>query len=137
MTMNLGKIQEILGNQAPSLLEHRAKGIPAASLHLPGPDFIDRILVPSVRWAQMFRYLPPVWTVLTIPTCRTVKRACSTVSQFGISVPAGFAGSIFPGPCGGGCKPMWPHLMSCICIRYFCFQPIWRRAFAAPQRFLM
>jgi class I fructose-bisphosphate aldolase len=49
MTMNIGKIQEILGDQAPSLLEHRCKTIPASSLHLPGPDFIDRILVPSNR----------------------------------------------------------------------------------------
>ncbi len=46
--MNIGKLREILGTEA-SLLDHRCKTIPAESLHLPGPDFIDRIFIPSDR----------------------------------------------------------------------------------------
>ncbi|HTM21704.1 MAG TPA: class I fructose-bisphosphate aldolase [Kofleriaceae bacterium] len=45
---DIRRIRELLGNAAGSLLDHRAK-VPAESLHLPGPDFIDRIFVPSDR----------------------------------------------------------------------------------------
>ena len=44
----LGAIEAILGADA-ALLEHQCKTIPAASLHLPGPDFIDRCLGLSDR----------------------------------------------------------------------------------------
>lgn len=40
---------ELLGEEAGSLLEHRCEGISAESLHLPGPDSIDRLYVPSDR----------------------------------------------------------------------------------------
>lgn len=43
-----GAIEEVLGADA-ALLEHQCKTIPAASLHLPGPDFIDRCYAPSDR----------------------------------------------------------------------------------------
>src|SRR5688572_10286308 len=46
---SIGKIQEILGDQAGSLLEHRSKTIAASSLQLPGPDFVDRIFLTSNR----------------------------------------------------------------------------------------
>ena len=36
------KIQELLGEEAEYLLEYTAAGIPKESLHLPGPDFVDR-----------------------------------------------------------------------------------------------
>jgi fructose-bisphosphate aldolase, class I len=48
MTMRIGQIQEILGEDA-GLLEHRCQTIPRDSLHLPGPDFIDRVLVHTDR----------------------------------------------------------------------------------------
>ncbi|HUH04455.1 MAG TPA: class I fructose-bisphosphate aldolase [Kofleriaceae bacterium] len=48
MTMAIGRIRELLGDRA-SLLEHSSKTIPATSLHLPGPTFIDDIFVPSDR----------------------------------------------------------------------------------------
>jgi len=44
----IGKIQEILGADA-ALLEHQCKTVPKENLHLPGPDFIDRIFTPSDR----------------------------------------------------------------------------------------
>jgi class I fructose-bisphosphate aldolase len=42
------RIESILGDDA-SLLQHECKTIPRADLHLPGPDFIDRVLVNSDR----------------------------------------------------------------------------------------
>src|SRR5881409_4344507 len=45
----LGRIQEILGSDAQSLLNHQCKTISKDKLHLPGPDFIDRIYAGSDR----------------------------------------------------------------------------------------
>ena len=42
-------IGELLGAEADSLLKHVCKTIPKESLHLPGPDFVDRIFAPSDR----------------------------------------------------------------------------------------
>lgn len=42
-------IEELLGAEAKSLLDHRCTGIPASSLHLPGPDIVDRLFAPSDR----------------------------------------------------------------------------------------
>jgi len=49
MAMQFGEIQKLLGSDAASLLEHRSATIPASSLHLPGPDYIDRVFVQSDR----------------------------------------------------------------------------------------
>jgi len=43
------KIQELLGQEADSLLHHTSTGIPKESLHLPGPDFVDRVWKDSDR----------------------------------------------------------------------------------------
>ena len=48
----IGKIQEILGADANALLQHHCKTISKEHLHLPGPDFIDRILRESDRPAR-------------------------------------------------------------------------------------
>ena len=45
----IGRIQEILGADAEGLLSHQCKTISKDKLHLPGPDFIDRIHVGSDR----------------------------------------------------------------------------------------
>src|SRR5215470_9325802 len=42
-------IQKALGAQAESLLTHKCKTISKDRLHLPGPDFVDRIFDPSNR----------------------------------------------------------------------------------------
>jgi len=42
-------IQELLGADADKLLGYRCKGITKEELHLPGPDFVDRIFIPSDR----------------------------------------------------------------------------------------
>jgi fructose-bisphosphate aldolase, class I len=44
----IGRIQEILGADADNLLNHQCK-ISKESLHLPGPDFIDRVHLGSNR----------------------------------------------------------------------------------------
>jgi class I fructose-bisphosphate aldolase len=47
----IGKIQEILGADS-ALLEHQCKTVPRENLHLPGPDFIDRVVALSDRPAR-------------------------------------------------------------------------------------
>ena len=43
------RIEEILGEDAADLLQHRCQTIPKEQLHLPGPDFVDRIWAGSDR----------------------------------------------------------------------------------------
>jgi len=43
------KIREMLGNEADNLLNHTCNTIPKESLHLPGPDFVDRVWKDSDR----------------------------------------------------------------------------------------
>src|SRR5579859_2719166 len=45
----MSRTADLLGSGAQSLLEHRCQTIPRESLHLPGPDFVDRIFAPSDR----------------------------------------------------------------------------------------
>ncbi|MFX1418394.1 MAG: class I fructose-bisphosphate aldolase [Promethearchaeota archaeon] len=47
--MNLDEIKNILGPNAASLLIHVCTGIPKENIHLPGPDFIDRVVAHSDR----------------------------------------------------------------------------------------
>ncbi|MCP4203698.1 MAG: class I fructose-bisphosphate aldolase [bacterium] len=46
---SIDKIQEHLGAEAGDLLAHTCKGIPKASLQMPGPDHIDRVWTGSDR----------------------------------------------------------------------------------------
>ena len=48
-TIEMSQIEAILGEDATGLLEYQCKGIPKESLHLPGPDFIDRVAAASDR----------------------------------------------------------------------------------------
>ncbi len=44
------RVYELLGkDEADNLLQHRCQTVPAEQLHLPGPDFVDRVFVPSDR----------------------------------------------------------------------------------------
>ncbi len=45
----LDSITTLLGDKADSLLRHESKTIPRDLLHLPGPDFVDRIFAASDR----------------------------------------------------------------------------------------
>ncbi len=48
-TQQTSQIEQILGNDAATLLQHQCKTIPKESLHLPGPDSVDRIFLGSDR----------------------------------------------------------------------------------------
>src|SRR5581483_10650353 len=48
-------IEEILGAEGRALLEYQSKTFPKESLHLPGPDFIDRVWVGSDRPPAVLR----------------------------------------------------------------------------------
>jgi class I fructose-bisphosphate aldolase len=50
-------IEQLLGPDAKSLLEHQCKGIPKEMLHLPGPDIVDRVFAASDRPPQVLRSL--------------------------------------------------------------------------------
>src|ERR1700758_2320514 len=49
------KIEQVLGDDARDLLEHRSQTIPKEQLHLPGPDFIDRVWKDSDRPTRVLR----------------------------------------------------------------------------------
>jgi class I fructose-bisphosphate aldolase len=54
---SLEKIEEVLGEDARSLLEYKSQTIPKEQLHLPGPDFIDRVWKDSDRPTRVLRSL--------------------------------------------------------------------------------
>lgn len=47
--MSYAEIEKILGNDAEGLLTHVCKTVKKEHLHLPGPDWVDRIFMPSDR----------------------------------------------------------------------------------------
>jgi class I fructose-bisphosphate aldolase len=51
------RIESILGDEAASLLQHQCKGIPKETLHLPGPDSVERIYGASDRPARVLTSL--------------------------------------------------------------------------------
>jgi class I fructose-bisphosphate aldolase len=54
---SFGKLEEILGGDARNLLEHKCQTVPKGQLHLPGPDFVDRIWKDSDRPTRVLRSL--------------------------------------------------------------------------------
>src|SRR5437660_12412653 len=42
-------LEQILGEDAAPLIRHQCKTIPREQLHLPGPDYVERIYAPSDR----------------------------------------------------------------------------------------
>ncbi len=58
----INKIQELLGAEAESLLTYKAK-FPKEKLHLPGPDFVDRIFMPTDRNINVLKNLQ--WLYMT------------------------------------------------------------------------
>ncbi len=55
MTVGVKMIEELLGDEAESLLGHVCKTVSKDHLHLPGPDFIDRVVAVSDRPTQVLR----------------------------------------------------------------------------------
>ena len=54
---SIEKIEEVLGEAARALLEYKSQTIPKEQLHLPGPDFIDRVWKDSDRPTRVLRSL--------------------------------------------------------------------------------
>jgi class I fructose-bisphosphate aldolase len=50
-------LEQLLGNEAESLLTHRATAFPSEYLTLPGPDYLDRIFIDSDRPPTVLRNL--------------------------------------------------------------------------------
>jgi len=48
-TASIDRIRELLGDEADSLLTHTCTGIPKESIHVTGPDHVDRCFGPSDR----------------------------------------------------------------------------------------
>ncbi|MFN0122240.1 MAG: class I fructose-bisphosphate aldolase [Blastocatellia bacterium] len=55
--MNIKDIESLLGEDAAALLGHECKTIARDSIHLPGPDFIDRVFIDSDRSPVVLRNL--------------------------------------------------------------------------------
>ncbi len=55
------KILELLGVEADTLLNHQCKTIPKENLHLPGPDFVERIATVSDRPIPVLRNLQMIF----------------------------------------------------------------------------
>src|SRR4029077_7061004 len=54
---SLGKVEELLGADAQGLLEHKCQTVPKEQLHVPGPDFVDRVWKDSDRPTRVLRSL--------------------------------------------------------------------------------
>jgi hypothetical protein len=59
-------IVAVLGQEAEYLLAHECKTIPKEQLHLPGPDFVDRVWVHSDRNPQVLRNLQTLFLAWTL-----------------------------------------------------------------------
>ncbi|ARA94978.1 fructose-bisphosphate aldolase [Rhodothermaceae bacterium RA] len=55
MELTTTRIEELLGDEADSLLNHTCQTVPKEQLHLPGPDFVDRVWRDSDRNPQVLR----------------------------------------------------------------------------------
>lgn len=53
-------IQELLGSEASELLSYRARGFAKEMLHLPGPDYVDRVVASTERPVRMLRNLQAI-----------------------------------------------------------------------------
>jgi len=57
----IGDIQKILGADADGLLSHQCKTVAKENLHLPGPDFIDRIVASTDRPTRVLMNLQQLY----------------------------------------------------------------------------
>lgn len=60
--MNYKELEILLGHEAESLLDHKSKTIAKEQLHLPGPDWIDRIFSPTDRNIRVLRSLQTLFS---------------------------------------------------------------------------
>ncbi len=55
--LNTDRLEDLLGDDADTLLSHTCEGVSQDLLHLPGPDFIDRVFAQTDRNPQVLRNL--------------------------------------------------------------------------------
>src|SRR5882672_2206857 len=53
----IDRLEELLGTEARDLLDHKTRTIPKEQIHVPGPDFIDRVTSQSDRSTAVLRSL--------------------------------------------------------------------------------
>lgn len=58
--MTTHQIQSLLGAEAEDLLSHECTGIPRDMLHVPGPDFVDRVMTQTDRPPAVLRNLQTI-----------------------------------------------------------------------------
>ncbi|MBN2304367.1 MAG: class I fructose-bisphosphate aldolase [Anaerolineae bacterium] len=61
-TLNIDKIESLLGDEAEYLLGHECKTIPQENIYLPGPDFVSEIFGPSDRPIPVMRSLESLFS---------------------------------------------------------------------------
>ena len=59
--MTYSNVVDLLGSSADSLLTHRCETIPREQLHVPGPRFVDEVLLPSNRSPQVLKSLASIF----------------------------------------------------------------------------
>lgn len=59
--MNVNQIEELLGKDAETLLNHKSQTIDKSLLHLPGSDFVNRVFADSNRSPQVLRSLQDLY----------------------------------------------------------------------------
>jgi len=57
----MSSIEKMLGNDAAYLLNHESKTVPRENLHLPGPDFVDRVVAQSDRSNNVLRNMQMIF----------------------------------------------------------------------------
>jgi fructose-bisphosphate aldolase, class I len=55
--LTTSRLEELLGDDAADLLQHESTTVPKSMLHLPGPDWVDRLFVDSDRNSNVLRNL--------------------------------------------------------------------------------
>ena len=60
--MSLTNITTILGDKAEYLLSHQSKTVDKKDLHVPGPDFVDRIFAETNRSNQVLRHMQSLYS---------------------------------------------------------------------------
>ncbi len=56
----MSQVHDLLGSEAEDLLSYQAKGFRKEQIHLPGPDFVDRVLAGTDRNAQVLRSMQQI-----------------------------------------------------------------------------
>jgi len=54
-------VEKLLGDESKYLLEHICKTVPKEQLHLPGPDFVDRVLIHTDRSSAVLKNMQNVF----------------------------------------------------------------------------